>query len=200
MGLIENSVLRIKTLNVSDYALISIFGALMALTTAYAVPLPFGGLTHFGNMVMWTAAILLGGLVGGLAGGIGGMIVDILEAPIWAPFTPFCKLVSGLACGLVAGDSTKVNTVKIVRIIAATIVGWAFNILAYAPVYYILIDYPSMVAWLLLFFGPTPATIVTLVGTPILSLGVLKAYPGISTYRDGIKNRIKQYKEAKAKK
>lgn len=194
-----NPLSRIRTLDARDYALISVFSALMAVTTAFAVPLPFGGLTHFGNMVMWTASVLFGGLVGGVAGGIGGMIVDILEAPIWAPFTPFCKLASGLACGLIAGGSAKLNTTKTVRIVVATVVGWAVNILAYAPVYLYLLGYPSMVAWLLLFIAPTPPTIVTLIGTPLLSLGVLRAYPRISTYRESVTNRIKQYREAKKK-
>jgi uncharacterized membrane protein len=186
-------IIRLRTLDARDYSLIALFSALMAMTTAWAVPLPFGGLMHFGNVVMWTASILFGGLVGGLAGGIGGMIVDMLEAPIWAPFTPFCKLASGISCGLVAGDSTRLNSMKIIRILAATIVGSAVNTLAYAPVYYLLFGPASMWAWLMLFFSAAPTRIISYIATPILSISILRVYPGISSYRESVRQRIESY-------
>jgi len=194
LGLIEDAVLRVKTLDVRDFALISIFSALMAVTTMWAIPLPFGGITHLGNTVMWTASILFGGLIGGIAGGIGGMIVDLLECPIWAPFTPFCKLASGLACGLVAGEPRDLNRVTVVRIVAATIVGAAVNCLAYAPVYLYLLGYQSMITWLIYFVLPSPTRLITYISTPILSIATLKAYPGIQSYRESVKNRIISYR------
>ena len=116
-----------------------VFSALMAINTTFAIPLPFGGLAHFGNTVMWTAFIMFGGFIGGLAGGIGGMIVDILLTPIWAPFTPFCKLASGIACGLVSGEIKSINTVTIDRIVLAVIAGVRVNLLVYASVYSLLL-------------------------------------------------------------
>lgn len=193
---LRDPFLRVKTFDARDYSLIALFSALMAMTTAWAVPLPFGGLMHFGNVVMWTASILFGGLIGGLAGGIGGMIVDILEAPIWAPFTPFCKLASGISCGLVAGESTRLDNVKILRIIAATIVGSAVNTLAYAPVYYLLLGPSSMWAWLFLFLSPTPTRILSYIATIILSIGVLRIDPGISSYRRSVSQRMESYVRA----
>ncbi len=184
---------RVKTLDTRDYSLIAVFSALMALTTAWAVPLPFGGLMHLGNVVMWTASILFGGLIGGLAGGIGGMIVDLLEAPIWAPFTPFCKLASGISCGLVAGGSTRLDKMKVLRIVAATMVGSAVNTIAYAPVYYLLFGPSSMWAWLLLFFSPTPTRVISYIAPPILSIGVLRVYPGVSSYRSSVRQRMEAY-------
>jgi uncharacterized membrane protein len=200
MGLIENAILRIKALDTRDYALIIVFSALMAITTMWAIPLPFGGLMHFGNIIMWTGSILFGGVIGGLGGGIGGMIVDIMEAPIWAIFTPFCKLASGLACAIVAGDSTEVNTTKIVRIVAATIVGWLINLLAYAPVYYLLLGPENTILWLTLFLVTPIPTIINWAIVPVVSLAILKAYPGISRNREMIKTRIQRLKEAKVKK
>jgi uncharacterized membrane protein len=80
-----------------DIGLITVFSGLMAVVTLYiAIPLPFGGIAHFGNTVMWTASILFGGLIGGLAGGIGGAMADLILEPVWAPFDIFCKLASGL--------------------------------------------------------------------------------------------------------
>ena len=37
---------RLKSLNAKDIALISVLSALMAATTMWAIPLPFGGITH----------------------------------------------------------------------------------------------------------------------------------------------------------
>ncbi len=192
--MLRDAVLRVKTLDARDYSLIAVFSALMAMTTMWAVPLPFGGITHLGNTVMWTASILFGGLVGGLTGGIGGMIVDILECPIWAPFTPFCKLASGLACGLVAGEPRRLDTITIIRTIAATIVGGAINCLAYAPVYLYLLGYKSMIAWLVYFLLPSPSRIITYISTPIISIAVLKTYPAVLSYRESVRNRMEYHK------
>jgi uncharacterized membrane protein len=174
---------RFRTIDARDIALISIFSALMAVTTMWAIPLPFGGITHLGNTVMWTASILFGGLIGGIGGGIGGMIVDLIVAPIWAPFTPFCKLASGLACGFIAGKPEKLDTMTILRIIAATIVGALVNMLAYAPVYYLLLGYNSMLAWVVNFVLPSPTRLVTYVLTPIISIAVIRSYPDILNFR-----------------
>jgi uncharacterized membrane protein len=173
-------------LDVTDVSLVTVFAALMAVTTMYAVPLPFGGLTHFGNTVMWTTAILFGGLVGGLAGGVGGMIADLILGPMWAPFTFFCKLLSGLACGIVAGEIRSLNRTTVVRIILAVIVGAVVNLLAYAPVYLVLLGPTAALLWLGRFLLPGPA-LVTYVATPIVTVAVLRAYPRIMSY--GISRR-----------
>jgi uncharacterized membrane protein len=175
---------RIKSLNARDIALISVLSALMAVTTMWAIPLPFGGITHLGNTVMWTGSILFGGLIGGISGGIGGMIVDLIVAPGWAPFTPFCKLASGLACGFIAGTPKKIDRLTMIRIVAATIVGAIVNMVAYAPVYYLLLGYNSMLAWIINFVLPTPTSIITYLLTPIISIAVIRTYPDILNYRN----------------
>ncbi len=190
MGILTNVRLRIQTFDVRDISLVAVFSALMAVTTSYAAPLPFGGLTHFGNTVMWIASILFGGLIGGLAGGIGGMIVDILLAPVWAPFTFFCKLASGLACGLVSGQVTSINKKAVIRIILAVITGAVVNLLAYAPVYLLLFGPGAMLLWLGLFLTPGPA-LATYVATPAITLAVLRSYPRVTSYRSSIKERMK---------
>lgn len=190
MGILQDVRLRIRAFDARDISLVVVFSALMAVTTYYAVPLPFGGLTHFGNTVMWTASILFGGLIGGLAGGIGGMMVDLSLAPIWAPFTPFCKLASGLACGLVSGEIKSINRITVARIVLAVIAGAVANLLAYAPVYWILLGRGAMLLWLGRFFLPGPA-LVTYVATPIITLAVMRAYPRVLTYRASIKDRAR---------
>jgi uncharacterized membrane protein len=171
---------KLKSLNPKDLALIAIFSALMAITTMWAIPLPFGGITHLGNTVMWTASILFGGVIGGIAGGIGGMLVDLILFPMWAPFTLFCKFFSGFACGIVAGTPKELNRKTATRIVAATIVGAIVNNLAYAPVYYLLLGYGSMLAWIVNFALPT--RFITYFLTPIISAAIIKTYPSILDY------------------
>jgi len=190
METIRYAKMRLQSFDARDVSLVVVFSALMTVTTSYAVPLPFGGLTHFGNTVMWTASILFGGLIGGLAGGIGGMIADIILAPIWAPFTLFCKLASGMACGLVSGEIRSINRMAVVRITLAVIAGAVVNLLAYAPVYFLLLGEAKMLLWLARFFTPGPA-LVTYVATPIITLAVIRAYPRAMTYRSSIKNRAR---------
>ena len=165
-----------------DIGLITVFSGLMAVVTFYAIPLPFGGIAHFGNTVMWTASILFGGLVGGLAGGIGGAMVDLVLEPVWAPFDIICKLVSGIACGLVSVGIRAVSKRSAAKIVLAVIVGAIANLLAYAPVYWLLFGPGAAVLWLGRFLLPGPA-LVTYVATPIITMGVMRAYPRVLTFR-----------------
>ena len=190
MRILKDARLRIQTFDARDISIVAVFSALMAVTTSYAVPLPFGGLAHFGNTVMWIASILFGGLVGGLAGGVGGMIADILLAPVWAPFTFFCKLASGLACGLVSGESTSVNKRAFIRIILAVIVGAVVNLVAYAPVYLLLFGPGAMLLWLGGFLTPAPA-LATYIATPAISLAILRSYPRVASHRTFTRNRMR---------
>ena len=178
----ENEKRRPRLLDTRDIALITVFSALMAIVTLYAIPLPFGGITHLGNTVMWTASILFGGLIGGLAGGIGGAMADLVLEPIWAPFDIVCKLASGIACGLVAIGIKSTNRTAVVKIILAVIVGAVVNLLAYAPVYLLLFGPGAAVLWLFRFLTPGPA-FVTYVVTPLITIGVMKAYPRVLAFR-----------------
>jgi uncharacterized membrane protein len=173
---------RPRLLDARDVGLVTVFSALMAVVTLYAIPIPFGGITHLGNTVMWTASILFGGLIGGLAGGIGGAIADLVLEPIWAPFDILCKLASGIACGLVSLGIKSTNRTAIIKIILAVIVGAIANLLAYAPVYWLLFGPGAAVLWLLRFLTPGPA-LVTYVATPIITIGVMKAYPRVLAFR-----------------
>lgn len=194
MGMLEEAKLRIRAFDARDISLVSIFSALMAVTTLYAIPLPYGGLTHFGNTVMWTASILFGGLIGGLAGGIGGMMADLfLGAHVWAPFTPLCKLASGLACGLVSRGIEAIDKRAVVKIALAVIAGAIANRLAYAPVYFFLFGYGAMVLWLMGLFVPGPA-LVTYFATPLIAISVMKAYPSVIAYRRAIRDRMARIK------
>src|SRR5208282_39109 len=141
---------------------------------------------------MWTASILFGGLVGGLAGGIGGAMVDLVLEPVWAPFDIFCKLASGIACGLVCLGIRSVNKMSTAKIILAVIVGAVVNLLAYAPVFWLLLGPKAALAWLARFvLVPFPA-IVTYIATPIITIAIMRAYPRVMDFRSSRKG-IRRY-------
>ncbi len=186
MGILQDARLRLNKFDTRDISLVSVFSALTAVTTFFAIPLPFGGQLSLGNTVMWIASILFGGLVGGLAGGIGGMIVDVLLGSVFAPFTPFCKFASGLACGIVAGQVKSINKRSIARITLAVVLGGAVVRLAYAPVYLLLFGRGPMLAWLVTFVALAP--LITYVAAPIIALAIMKAYPRVMTFRGSRKD------------
>jgi uncharacterized membrane protein len=164
----------------------------MAVVTLYiAIPLPFGGIAHFGNTIMWTASILFGGLIGGLAGGIGGAMADLILEPVWAPFDIFCKLASGLACGLISIGVRSVSKKSTVQIILAVIAGAVVNVLAYAPVYWLLFGPGAAALWLARFLLPGPAQ-VTYIATPIITIAIMRAYPRVMDFRNS-RQGIRRY-------
>jgi len=185
------SVTLKRIFDTRDIGLITVFSGLMAVVTFYAIPLPFGGIAHFGNTVMWTASILFGGLVGGLAGGIGGVMVDLGLEPVWAPFDIFCKLASGLACGLVSIGIRSVSKKTTIQIILAVIAGAVVNILAYAPVYWLLFGPGAAGLWLARSIIPGPA-LVTYIVTPIITIAIMRAYPRVMDFRSS-RQGIRRY-------
>jgi uncharacterized membrane protein len=80
--------------------------AALAATTAVAtlmvrVPIPAtNGYLNFGDILVFTSALLFGRFVGGLAGGIGSAIADMIGYP---PFALFTLVIKGLE-GFVAGS------------------------------------------------------------------------------------------------
>jgi len=77
----------------------------LAATTAVAtmmvrIPIPAtSGYLNFGDIMVFTAALLFGRLVGGLAGGIGSAIADIIGYPLFAPYTLIIKGLEGFVAG-----------------------------------------------------------------------------------------------------
>lgn len=84
----------------------SVFAAAVAIATMIiTIPVGFGVL-NFGEIVIYTAAFLFGGVVGGLAGGIGASAADlILGYAVWAPITLIVKGLQGFVVGKVSGRS-----------------------------------------------------------------------------------------------
>ena len=71
------------------------------------VSIPVGpGFFNVGEIVIYTAAFLFGGVVGGLAGGVGAAAADVtLGYAVWAPITLVVKGLEGAVVGQLAGST-----------------------------------------------------------------------------------------------
>ncbi|MFW6375644.1 MAG: ECF transporter S component [Thermoplasmatota archaeon] len=94
-------------LDAKTVAFSAVFAAAVAITTMLSIP--FGpGYLNFGEIVIYTAAFLFGGIVGGLAGGIGAAAADlILGFAVWSPITLVVKGLEGFVVGRMSGKSVK---------------------------------------------------------------------------------------------
>lgn len=78
--------------------LMTLTGAMTALTvifTAYIFHIPVGvngGYVHFGDSVIYLAAVLLPAPYAMIVGALGGGIADLLTAPMWAVATVIIKM------------------------------------------------------------------------------------------------------------
>ncbi|MFP4002045.1 MAG: ECF transporter S component [Thermoplasmata archaeon] len=97
-----------EILDARTVALSAVFAAGVAVATM-AIAIPFGqGYLNFGEVVIFTAAFLFGGVVGGLSGGIGAAAADvILGFAYYAPITLVVKGLEGFVVGELSGKSLK---------------------------------------------------------------------------------------------
>lgn len=95
-------------LDAKTVALSAVFAAAVAIGT-FSVSIPVGiGYLNFGEIIIYTAAFLFGGLIGGLAGGIGAAAADLyLGYAIWAPITLVLKGSEGFVVGKLSDKSLK---------------------------------------------------------------------------------------------
>lgn len=72
----------------------ALFAAMVTLMTAYIFHIPYGtngGYVHFGDALIYLAAVLLPRPYAVCAAVIGGGLADLLTAPMWAPATMIIK-------------------------------------------------------------------------------------------------------------
>ncbi len=75
--------------------LTGLFAAMITLMTAYIFHIPYGangGYIHFGDALIYIAAVLLPRPYALTAAAIGGGLADLLTAPMWAPATIIIKM------------------------------------------------------------------------------------------------------------
>ncbi len=76
-------------------AMAGLFAAMITIMTAYIFHIPYGangGYIHFGDALIFLAAVFLPRPYAIAAAGIGGGLADLMTAPAWAPFTIVIKM------------------------------------------------------------------------------------------------------------
>lgn len=80
--------------NTSKIALTGLFAAMITLMTAFIFHIPYGthgGYIHFGDALIYIAAVFLPRPYAISAAVIGSGLADLLTAPVWAPATMIIK-------------------------------------------------------------------------------------------------------------
>lgn len=73
-----------------------VFAAMITIMTAYICHVPYGangGYIHFGDALIYVAAVFLPRPYAIAAAAIGGGMADLLTAPLWAPATIMIKMI-----------------------------------------------------------------------------------------------------------
>lgn len=73
-----------------------VFAAMITIMTAYICHVPYGangGYIHFGDALIYVAAVFLPRPYAMAAAAIGGGMADLLTAPLWAPATIIIKMI-----------------------------------------------------------------------------------------------------------
>lgn len=81
--------------NTSKITMAGLFAAMITVMTAYICHIPYGangGYIHFGDALIYMAAVFLPRPYALAAAAIGGGLADILTAPVWVPATIIIKM------------------------------------------------------------------------------------------------------------
>jgi len=102
-----------KTSNhIKNITVAGIMAAMITIMTAYICRIPIGvngGYVHFGDSLIFLAAVLLPRPYAMAAAAIGGGLADLLTAPMWAPATVIIKMLLTLSF---TNKSAKIITVR----------------------------------------------------------------------------------------
>lgn len=109
----------------STVAMSAVFAAATTIGTM-VITIPVGpGVFNVGEIVIYTAAFLFGGIVGGIAGGVGAAAADILLGfGIWAPITFLVKGLEGFVVGQLAGETMQSKAIAVALGAPFMIVGY----------------------------------------------------------------------------
>ena len=132
-----------------------IMAALTTLMTAYICHVPIGingGYIHFGDSIIYLAAVLLPTPYALAAAAIGGGLADLLTAPMWAPATIIIKML------LVLPFTNKSAKIITPRNLIATVIGYLISGVGYFLAEYII-------------FGTWTVFAVTMAQTLVQSFG-----------------------------
>lgn len=124
-----------QSVKVRNLAMTGIFATLIAVMTAYICHIPVGvngGYIHFGDALIYLAAVLLPRPYALAAAAIGGGLADLLTAPMWTPATIIIKMLIAIPF---TNRSVKIVTV---RNVVATVLAYLISGVGYFFAQYLL--------------------------------------------------------------
>ena len=89
-----------RKFGIRDMVFAGLLAAMCAIGTTIKIPLGVGAMVHLGTAMIFTTAIVFGGVYAGLAGAIGSALFDLLMG--FSPYTMWSFVIKGSA-GLIAG-------------------------------------------------------------------------------------------------
>lgn len=114
----------------SVIAMTAVFAAATFIGTR-SITVPVGpGVFNVGEIVIYTAAFLFGGVVAGLAGGIGAAAFDVSTGAFafFAPFTLVFKGLEGYIVGQLAGETVRSKVIAVLAGAPVMIIGYTVTV------------------------------------------------------------------------
>lgn len=88
------------------------------MTMTISIPIGSQGFLNFGDIMIFTSALLFGPQVGLIAGGLGSALADLLLGyPIWIPITLIAKGLEGYIAGKISYNAKSMSQ-KLIGIVA----------------------------------------------------------------------------------
>ncbi|MBR5799442.1 MAG: TIGR04002 family protein [Lachnospiraceae bacterium] len=140
-----------------------IMAALTTLMTAYICHIPIGvngGYIHFGDSLIYLAAVLLPTPYALGAAAIGGGLADLLTAPMWTPATVIIKML------LVLPFTNKSSKIITSRNLVATVIAYLIS-----GIGYFLAEYLLFGTWAV-FFVSMGQTLIQSLGSAVVFIAV----------------------------
>ena len=113
-----------ETNKIRNLTLAGIMASLICIFTAYICHIPIGingGYVHFGDALIYLAAVLLPAPYAMVAAAVGGGLADLLTAPMWFPATVIIKAL------IVIPFSNKTKKIVSLRNIIATVIAYLIS-------------------------------------------------------------------------
>src|SRR5690606_12590384 len=103
----ELKELKFKNLSIRILSYLALFIAMIALATYFIKILGLNtSYYNLGEAFIFMIAIVFGPKAGLITGALGSSIVDLILAPIWAPFTLLIKGLEGWVVGKLSEEGT----------------------------------------------------------------------------------------------
>lgn len=153
-----------------------ILAALITIMTAYICHIPIGingGYVHFGDSLIYLAAVLLPRPYALAAAAIGGGMADLLTAPMWAPATVVIKML------IVLPFTNKTPRIISVRNCVATLIAYFISGVGYFLAEYIMFENAA------LFWVSMAQTLVQAIGSAVCFLAL-----GMALDKAHVKNKF----------